>query len=73
MLAEDAELPQKRLRRSARKIYETLLEAGFSGSYDAVRRYVGFWKENHRSTTPAKTSIPSNFNKTFNPKLSVVK
>jgi len=47
-LVADAAAPVSR-RRSGRKLFEELRSEGYEGSYDAVRRYVKFWKESHRS------------------------
>jgi len=47
-LASDAAGPVSRMR-SSRKLFEELRSEGYEGSYDAVRRYVKFWKESHRS------------------------
>jgi transposase len=48
ILAQEAELPGKR-RRTIKKVYEELQRDGYSGGYDAVRRYAAAWKEEHRS------------------------
>jgi len=36
-------------RRTGMKIYEQLQHEGYQGGYDAVRRYIRTWKEEHRS------------------------
>lgn len=46
-LKAEEELPAKD-RRTKKKIYEALQGEGYRGSYDAVRRYVRCWKEEHR-------------------------
>ena len=48
IMKEQAELPSKR-RSTAKKIYESLQREGYIGGYDAVRRYIQTWKEEHRS------------------------
>ena len=52
ILKEEAELPSKR-RCTGKKIYEILQREGYSGGYDAVRRYIRTWKEEHRSRKSA--------------------
>jgi len=52
ILRQEAELPAKR-RRTVKKIYEELQREGYSGGYDAVRRYTAAWKEEHRSRKAA--------------------
>ena len=48
IMKEQVELPSKR-RSTAKKIYESLQREGYVGGYDAVRRYIQIWKEEHRS------------------------
>ncbi|MCL2009794.1 MAG: IS21 family transposase [Synergistaceae bacterium] len=60
ILRQEAELPAKR-RRTVKKIHEELQREGYSGSYDAVRRYSRTWKEEHRSRKSAY--IPLQFAK----------
>jgi len=48
ILTQEAELPSKR-RRTGKKIYEALQREGYNGGYDAVRRYIRTWKEDHRN------------------------
>jgi transposase len=52
ILRQEADLPAKR-RRTVKKIHEELQRDGYSGSYDAVRRYSRTWKEEHRSRKSA--------------------
>ena len=52
ILRQEADLPAKR-RRTIKKIYEELQREGYSGGYDAVRRYSRTWKEEHRSRKAA--------------------
>ena len=52
ILIQEADLPAKR-RRTVKKIHEELQREGYSGSYDAVRRYSRTWKEEHRSRKSA--------------------
>ena len=60
VLKQEAELPSKR-RRTAKKIYEQAQREGYEGGYDAVRRYIKGWKEEHRSKKNA--FIPLMFSK----------
>ena len=48
ILTQEVELPSKS-RCTGKKIYEILQHEGYSGGYDAVRRYIRNWKEEHRS------------------------
>ena len=52
ILQHEAELPSKS-RCTGKKIYEILQREGYSGGYDAVRRYIRTWKEEHRSKKSA--------------------
>jgi transposase len=52
ILRQEADLPAKR-RRTIKKIHEELQRDGYSGGYDAVRRYSRTWKEEHRSRKAA--------------------
>ena len=60
ILKEEAELPAKR-RCTGKKIYEILQREGYIGGYDAVRRYIRTWKEEHRSRKSAY--VPLTFSK----------
>ena len=48
ILKQEVELPSKS-RSTGKKIYEILQREGYIGGYDAVRRYIRSWKEEHRS------------------------
>jgi transposase len=48
IMEQEVELPSKK-RRTVKKICSQLREEGYEGGYDAVRRYVKEWKEEHRS------------------------
>ena len=48
ILKHEEALPSKE-RRTGIKIYELLQHEGYKGGYDAVRRYIRTWKEEHRS------------------------
>ena len=52
ILEQEAKLPSKS-RCTGKKIYELLQREGYSGGYDAVRRYIQVWKEDHRSQKSA--------------------
>jgi len=52
ILKQESELPSKR-RCTGKKIYEILQREGYAGGYDAVRRYIQTWKEEHRSRKSA--------------------
>ena len=52
ILEEEVKLPSKG-RRTGKKIYEQLQREGYEGGYDAVRRYIKVWKEEHRSKKDA--------------------
>ena len=47
-LAADRRMPRKQ-RHTAKRVYDRLVEeAGFTGSYSMVQRYVKRWREDHR-------------------------
>jgi transposase len=52
-LVYDATQPKK-LRRTARRLYEGLCEEGYRGAYDSVQRFVKRWNTDHRKA-PAAT------------------
>jgi transposase len=52
IMEEEVKLPSKE-RRTGKKIYEQLQREGYEGGYDAVRRYIKGWKEEHRSKKAA--------------------
>ena len=60
VLKQEATLPPKN-RRTGKKIYEMLQGEGYAGGYDAVRRYIQSWKEEHRSRKSAY--VPLSFAK----------
>lgn len=47
LLDEDAGKPLKQ-RRNGQRLYDTLVDEGFTGSYPTVQRAVRGWKEDHR-------------------------
>jgi transposase len=55
-LKEDRDKPVKH-RRRAQILFEQLQREGYTGGYDAVRRYVGTWKEDD-GTALVKAFIP---------------
>jgi transposase len=52
ILEQEMELPAKN-RRTGKKVFEQLQREGYEGSYDAVRRYIKSWHEEHRSNKNA--------------------
>lgn len=56
LLKEDVAKPVKH-RRRAQILFEQLQREGYAGGYDAVRRYVGAWR-NEQGKSPAKAFIP---------------
>ena len=56
LLKEDEAKPVKH-RRRAQILFEQLQREGYSGGYDAVRRYVGAWRK-EQGKAPAKAFIP---------------
>jgi transposase len=56
LLKEDAGKPVRH-RKSAQILFEQLQREGYSGGYDAVRRYVGTWKRED-GTASVKAFIP---------------
>ncbi|MFQ5641996.1 MAG: IS21 family transposase [bacterium] len=48
----DAKLPKKQ-RRTAQRLFESLVAEGYEGAYDSVQRYVKQWKLDHRQTPSA--------------------
>ena len=58
-LEEDKVLPRKK-RRTAQGLYRELVEEGYEGAYDSVRRYVRNWKESERYLS-TKAYIPLSF------------
>jgi transposase len=60
IMGQEMELPSKS-RRTAKKVYEQLQREGYEGGYDAVRRYIKGWKEEHR--TKRNAFVPLMFGK----------
>lgn len=58
-LETDAHLPRKQ-KRTARRLFEGLQEAGYPGAYDSVQRWVRVWKANARPGLH-QAFIPLNF------------
>lgn len=56
LLKEDETRPVKH-RRRAQILFEQLQREGYEGGYDAVRRYVGAWRD-EAGKAPAKAFIP---------------
>jgi len=46
-LEVDQKLPKKQ-RRTAQVLYEELQSEGYKGGYDAIRRYIRQWRQDHR-------------------------
>src|SRR5437867_5195701 len=59
MLAEDAERPRKE-QRTAQRLHDGLVQAGFSGSYPTVQRFVKAWREERRHSV-GSVFIPQSF------------
>ena len=59
MLAEDAERPRKE-QRTAQRLHDGLVQAGFSGSYPTVQRFVKAWREERRHGV-GSVFIPQSF------------
>ena len=60
LLAAEAEKPGKG-RRTVLQVYELLQSEGYSGSYDAVRRYAKSWREERKAI--GKAFVPLVFGK----------
>jgi hypothetical protein len=56
MLLEDAQLPRKE-KRTAQRLHDALVRAGFGGSYPTVQRFVKAWTEEQRHS-PGSVFIP---------------
>ena len=52
ILKQESELPL-RDRRTGKKVFELLQREGYRGGYDAVRRYIRAWKDEHRNRKDA--------------------
>lgn len=60
-LDADVKLP-KHQRRTARRLFEGLVDAGYQGAYDSVQRFVKQWKLDHqRSPSVKQAFIPLAF------------
>ncbi len=59
MLIEDAQRPRKE-KRTAQRLHEGLVRAGFGGSYPTVQRFVKAWIEEQRHS-PGSVFIPQSF------------
>jgi transposase len=59
LLAENEAKP-KRDRLTSKRIHERLVEAGYTGGYDAVRRYTRRWRIEHAAAT-ATAYVPLSF------------
>ena len=59
MLVEDAQRPRKE-KRTAQRLHDALVRAGFSGSYPTVQRFVKAWIEEQRHS-PGSVFIPQSF------------
>jgi transposase len=61
ILAKEEELPLRK-RRNGKQMYRALQNEGYEGGYDAVRRYVKAWKEEHKQTIQ-NAYVPLQFTK----------
>ena len=61
ILAKEAQLPPHK-HQTSKKIYGSLQNGGYEGGYDAVRRYIRNWKEEH-GTGLKNAYIPQQFGK----------
>jgi transposase len=52
LLQSETDLPPAK-RRDGKRVYEALQNMGYEGGYDAVRRYIKAWKEEHRHSVQA--------------------
>lgn len=59
LLGEDARKPVKE-RRNGQRLYDTLVEEGFAGSYPTLQRAIRGWKEDHRRDS-GRVFIPLTF------------
>ncbi len=60
-LEEDAKLPKKQ-RRTAMRLFEGLVNEGYSGAYDSIQRFVKQWKvENKHSPSIKQAFVPLAF------------
>ncbi len=59
-LLDDNSKKPKRERLTTKRIYEALRDTGYTGGYDAVRRYAQRWRSDHASATAA-AFVPLSF------------
>ena len=59
MLREDASRPRKE-KRTAQRLHDALVRAGFGGSYPTVQRFVKAWIEEQRHS-PGSVFIPQSY------------
>lgn len=59
MLLEDAQRPRKE-KRTAQRLHDALVRAGFGGSYPTVQRFVKAWIEERRHS-PGSVFIPQSY------------
>jgi len=52
----DRELP-KNQRRTARRLFEGLVDEGYQGAYDSIQRFVKQWKIDHKQSASAKQAF----------------
>ena len=58
---EGNEDKERRDRLSVLRMYEELVELGYSGSYDAVRRYAVGWRHRRPKASPSQAYVPLEF------------
>lgn len=57
----EAQLPKKQ-RRTAQRLYESLVSEGYTGAYDSVQRFVKWWKaDNKDAPLPKQAFVPLTF------------
>ena len=61
ILEKEAELPPQK-RQTGKKLYGALQSEGYEGGYDAIRRYIKKWKEEH-GTGRKNAYVPQEFGK----------
>lgn len=59
-LLEETKLPRSR-RRTARRMYECLLEEGYQGAYDSIQRFIKQWKSRHQGPKVSEAFVPMIF------------
>jgi transposase len=60
MLLVEKELPRKE-RSKLTRLFERLIELGYRGGYDSIRRYSRFWQKNNNDTSHETGCIPMEF------------